>query len=296
MMTDSRRTPKCSLVIPILALAVACGPSDDTADSQQFSRGDVTEYTIEQFMETTNVFGSSFSPDGSKILVSTDETGILNAYAIPVAGGDPIPLTSSTSESIRVASYFPDDERFIYMADVGGNELDHVYARELDGSVTDITPGEGLKAWFGGWAKDDQTFFVGSNERDNRFFDIYEVTVDGYEKTLIYQDETGYGFGGISPDERYIAFTKPKTTSDSDIYLYDREAEEMRRVSPYIRRGTARRTSARMGQASTSRRTREASSLISRRSIWRRASERSSFSPIGTSGSGTSPRVASTWS
>jgi dipeptidyl aminopeptidase/acylaminoacyl peptidase len=233
MTTHSRTFPKHLVSVPILALAVACGPADEAADSQEFSRSDVPEYTIEQFMETTNVFGSSFSPDGSKILVSTDETGIMNAYAIPVAGGDPIPLTSSTSESIRVSSYFPDDERFIYMADIGGNELDHVYVRELDGAVTDLTPGEGLKAWFGGWAKDDQTFFIGSNERDNRFFDIYEVTVDGYEKTLIYQDETGYGFGGISPDERYIVFSKPNTTSDSDIYLYDREAEEMRHLTPH---------------------------------------------------------------
>ena len=231
MIIRSRATPSTLLAVSLLALA--CGVGDEASDSQDFARVDVPEYTIDQFMETTSIFGSSFSPDGTKILVSTDETGILNVYSVPVSGGDPTQLTSSTVESIRASSYFPEDERFIYMADEGGNELDHVYVRELDGSVTDLTPGEGLKASFAGWAKDDQSFYLASNERDQRFFDLFEVSIDGYEKTLMYRDDTGYQFSGVSPDERYIAFVKPTTTNDSDIYLYDREAGEMRHLTPH---------------------------------------------------------------
>lgn len=223
-----------------LALAVAlgsaaCAPEEEASvrDGAADAPRDVPEYTVEQFLATTTYFGSSFSPDGSRILVSSDETGILNAYAIPVDGGEPEPLTRSTEESIRVQRWFPDDERFLYLADEGGNELDHVYAQAPDGTVTDLTPGEGLKAWFGGFAEDGESFFVGSNERDERFFDIYEVTVDGYGKDLVYRDDTGYQFGGVSPDERYLAFTKPNTTTDSDLYLYDRETEEMRHLTPH---------------------------------------------------------------
>jgi dipeptidyl aminopeptidase/acylaminoacyl peptidase len=230
MIVRSRATPT---LLAVSLLALACGSSDQAADSQDFARVDVPEYTIDQFMETTSIFGSSFSPDGTKILVSTDETGILNAYAVPVSGGDPIQLTDSSVESIRASSYFPDDERFIYMADEGGNELDHVYVRELDGTDTDLTPGEGLKAAFAGWANDDASFFLISNERDQRFFDLFQVTIDGYEKTVMYRDETGYQFSGVSPDERYIAFVKPNTTNDTDIFLYDREAGEMRHLTPH---------------------------------------------------------------
>jgi dipeptidyl aminopeptidase/acylaminoacyl peptidase len=219
-----------SLWLLPLVLLVGCQAVDRTQEEPPVA---FEQYTIDQFLETTSVFGGSFSPDESKVLVSSNETGIFNAYAVPVDGSDPVQLTTSTTESIRVAGYFPDDERFAYMADEGGNELDHVYVRELDGLVTDITPGEGLKAIFMGWADDDESFFVGSNERDNRFFDIYEVTVDGYEQSLVYQDDTGYQFGGMSRDERYLVFTKPRTTSDSDIYLYDRETQEMRHLTPH---------------------------------------------------------------
>ncbi len=165
--------------------------------------------------------------------MSSDETGVYNAFAIPVDDGDAIQLTASTTDGIFVRSYFPEDERFIYLADVGGNELDHVYVRELDGSVTDLTPGESLKADFLGWAQDDRSFFISTNERDNRYFDIYEISVDGYEQTLIYEDETGYQFADISPDKRHIAFAKPNTTNDSDIFLYDRETGTMEHLTPH---------------------------------------------------------------
>jgi dipeptidyl aminopeptidase/acylaminoacyl peptidase len=193
----------------------------------------VAQYTIEDFLSNTNVFGSSFAPDKSKILVSSDETGIYNAFAVPVDGGQPVQLTESITDAVLVQSYFPDDERFIYESDQAGNELNHVYVRELDGSVTDLTPGDGLKAGFVGWAQDDRSFFITSNERDNRFFDLYEVMVAGYDRALIYQDDTGYQFADISPDKRYIAFSKPNTTSDSDIYLYDRETKEMSHLTPH---------------------------------------------------------------
>jgi len=151
-----------------------------------------------------------------------------------VDGGEPIQLTESTTDAVLVQSYFPEDERFIYSSDQDGNELTHIYVRELDGSITDVTPGEGLKANFHGWADDDQSFFISTNERDERFFDIYEVGVEpGYERTLIYRDTTGYQFAAISPDERYIAFEKPRTTADSDIYLYDRRADEMVHLTPH---------------------------------------------------------------
>ncbi len=218
------------LVAPLVLAGLFAGCR---ADEGRIEARAVAQYSIEDFVDNTNVFGSSFSPDKSKILVSSNETGVYNAFAIPVDGGEHIQLTESATEGIFVGSYFPEDERFIYNADRGGDELDHVYVRELDGSATDLTPGEGLKANFAGWAQDDRSFFVATNERDNRFFDTYEISLDGYERTLIYQDETGYQFADISPDKRYIVFGKPNTTSDSDMYLYDRETGEMTHLTPH---------------------------------------------------------------
>jgi dipeptidyl aminopeptidase/acylaminoacyl peptidase len=192
------------------------------------------QYTIEQFLGTVNFNGNSFSPDASKILVGSNRTGIYNAYAVPVAGGEPVALTRSTTDNVLPVGYFPTDERFLYESNRGGNELDHLYVQSPGGAVVDLTPGDKLKANFLGWAKDDRSFFAGTNERDPRFFDAYEYQVDGYSRKMIYKDETGLSFAAISPDRGTIALVKSGgSTADSDIYLYDAKSGKTRSITQH---------------------------------------------------------------
>ncbi len=210
-----------------LGLAVAmCMITTFAAEAQRPAK----TYTVEEFLNSESVMGASFSPDGTKVLITSDRTGVMNAYALPINGGAPIPLTTSTTESIIARSYFPTDERFIYEADQGGNELNHVYIRELDGTAKDITPGEKLKASFAGWSDDLKSFFVATNERDPRYFDLYEVALDGYKRTLIYENKNGRDVETMSPDKRYLALSKPNTNKDSDVFLLDRKTGESKEI------------------------------------------------------------------
>jgi len=59
----------------------------------------VKQYTIEQFMNTVRIWGSSFSPDEKSILFSSNKSGIFNVYSVAATGGQPAQLTSSTKES-----------------------------------------------------------------------------------------------------------------------------------------------------------------------------------------------------
>jgi len=63
------------------ALLVLCA----AAASAQTARPS-KQYTIEQFLNTTSMTGASFSADESRILFSSNKTGIWNVYAIPVTG------------------------------------------------------------------------------------------------------------------------------------------------------------------------------------------------------------------
>lgn len=220
-MTPLFSAPAFRLVAATAAALLACALAQAAAAKR---------YTIEELLATEAVSGASFSPDGTKVLITSDRTGILNAYALPVYGGAAIPLTSSTSESIIARSYFPHDERFIYEADQGGNELNHVFVRELDGTARDLTPGARLKASFQGWADDRQSFFVTTNERDPRYFDFYEISLDGYTRTLLYENKDGRNVQAVSADKRFLALGKPNTRKDSDVYLLDRETGEMREL------------------------------------------------------------------
>src|ERR1051325_4605850 len=125
------------VLLPILMLAIAVS----SAVAQQKKAEPVKEYTIEQFMNTVRIGGSSFSSDEKAILFHTNKTGIFNVYSVPVSGGAAAQLTNSTKESTFAVSYFPKDTRFLYTYDRGGNENSHIYLRELDGSERDLKIG-----------------------------------------------------------------------------------------------------------------------------------------------------------
>jgi dipeptidyl aminopeptidase/acylaminoacyl peptidase len=197
-------------------------------------KGAVQQYTIEQFMATTRIGGGSFSSDEKSILFHSNKSGIFNVYTMPVGGGESKQLTNSTKESTYAVSYFPKDARFLYRYDKGGNENDHLYLRELDGTERDLTPGEKTKANFLGWSQDRKSFFFSTNTRDPKFFDIFEMSIADLNPVLIYKDETGYQFGDISNDKKFIAFGKPgNSTADSDVYLYNTETKEMKNITPH---------------------------------------------------------------
>jgi dipeptidyl aminopeptidase/acylaminoacyl peptidase len=193
----------------------------------------VPQYTIEQFLATTTWRGAWFSPDGETLLASGDSTGVANAYAIPLAGGAPRQLTDSKVNAVSVAGYFPTGGRILYASDQGGNEQTHLFVRDAGGATRDLTPGDKLKADFASWAPDDRGFFYTSNERDPQYFDLYEMAVDGYQRTLLYRNDGGFEIGPISRDRRYVALLKAESTADSDIYLYDRSTSQLRNLTAH---------------------------------------------------------------
>jgi dipeptidyl aminopeptidase/acylaminoacyl peptidase len=220
--------------IILFAAPTQAQPSKTKSDAKQSVPRAVKEYTIEQFMNTVRIGGSSFSSDEKSILFHSNKSGIFNVYSVPVTGGAPTQLTSSTKESTFSVSYFPHDARILYTYDRGGNENSHIYVRELNGTERDLTPGEKVKANFLGWSFDRKSFFFSTNERDARFFDIYEMPLDTFKPSLIYKDETGLDFGDISNDKMYITFQKNgASTSDSDVYIYNVNTKDLKNITAH---------------------------------------------------------------
>lgn len=224
-----------------LSLALAgCSPATPPGDAPSAAtpaaaavQKQVKRYDIDTLLSNLRLTGADVSPDASKVLFASNATGVFNLYEVAVTGGEPVALTRSTTDAHYAIGYFPADGRVLYTADQGGNELNHVYVRELDGSTRDLTPCEKCKATFAGWADDDQSFFVMTNERDERYFDIYEYAVDGYARTLLFQNELGVFPSAISRDKRHVALGKINTTNDSDILLYDRESKSVRNLTAH---------------------------------------------------------------
>lgn len=193
----------------------------------------VKRYTAEQFMATTSLRGASFSADEKRIMYSSNESGIFNAYSIPVTGGKADALTKSTTDTTFAVAYFPDDDRILFTRDAGGDENNHLFVRERDGSEKDLTPGTKLKASFFGWKRDGSAFYLTTNERNPKFFDLYKVDAKTYARTMLFQNDEALQPETISDDEKWIAFNKPNTTNDSNIYLHDVAKKETKLITPH---------------------------------------------------------------
>jgi dipeptidyl aminopeptidase/acylaminoacyl peptidase len=180
-------------------------------------------YSARTFYETTSygmasADGIAFSRDGRNLLITSDASGVFNAYTLPVAGGDPAQVTRSTDNATFGASYFPNDDRILFTADQGGNELTHLYVRAPDGTVRDLTPGERHKANFHGFSADGRSLFVSTNERNPQMFDVYAYDAATYERRLIFQNE-GFLVGDVARDGRHVALVKAHSSANSDLYL-----------------------------------------------------------------------------
>ncbi|MDT8409521.1 MAG: prolyl oligopeptidase family serine peptidase [Wenzhouxiangellaceae bacterium] len=200
--------------------------SQDTAGDKE-SGAEIPRYSIEQFMDTEQIGGASFSPDGKTVAFSSNRSGVYNVYTQALDGDEAAALTDSTGDPKFLQAYFPNDDgnehRLIFSGDQGGNELDHVYLRSADGSVVDLTPGDELKADFAGFSADGGKFWIASNERDNSVFDLYEYDAETLVRQLLLENTAAAFLGPVSPDGRYVALSKVHLRSNTDILLFDRE-------------------------------------------------------------------------
>ena len=222
------RILKPTLFILLSTFIITCTSTENQKEAKP------ALYSIEQFMNVERVFGSSFSPDESKILINSKLSGIYNVYEIDIATGTKTQLTTSTSNAIYGRSYFPEDERIIYTSDQEGNEISHIYLRDENGAATDITPDSIAKSNFGGWNHAKTKFYVSSNKRDPKYFDLYTTTIESnnasetqvFPSEMIYQNNDGLNLSSISTNERYFALSKSITTNRTEMYLLDSESGE----------------------------------------------------------------------
>lgn len=209
-----------SVVVLATLVGAGCGAQCDKGSDGEAVAGPSQTYTMEQFMKTVSVGGGSFNPDETKLLISSNETGIFNVSVIDVSTGEQTAVTEGDDTTFGVG-FFPEDERILFTRDRAGDENNHLYLRDLDGTVTDLTQGAETKEQFFGWAYDLKSFFTINNSRDPKYFDLYEWSVTDLEPKILYRNETGLTPAAISPDKRWVALSKTNTTNDSDLFVLD---------------------------------------------------------------------------
>jgi prolyl oligopeptidase len=187
--------------------------------TQNESHGKPIQYQTADYFNLTNYTGCTVSYDNKSVLVSSDKSGCYNLYQYSLDGLQVTQLTHSNTDSIIAVSWFPNDSRLLYTCDSAGNELNHIFVMTPQRQTVDLTPGRRLKSKFVSWQRDASGFFVLTNERDSRVFDLYRYASDDYQRQLIFENKECWTMELVSPDGNWLALRKIHSNASSDIYL-----------------------------------------------------------------------------
>jgi dipeptidyl aminopeptidase/acylaminoacyl peptidase len=210
------------------------------------------QYSLETFLSVYKTWGASFSPEEKAVAFITNRSGQFNIWTVDchtslamteksAMGGEAKQLTDY-EDAVFFVTWCKHENSLIFSQDRGGNENFHLYimpAIQLDsrrrgndkerggGDAVDLTPGEEVNAMFLGWAHDGHRFLFHTNQRDPRFFDVYLYDLRTRQAKMIFENETGLEFSAMDNEVTKLAFTKPYTQVNSDVFLYDIEAETL---------------------------------------------------------------------
>jgi len=168
-----------------LALAATLGALEIAGQSSALAAEDAP-IPVRDFFRNPERALFRISPDGKTLAFMQPFERRMNIYVQPLAGGEPVRLTSETARDIP-NHFWKGPDRLVYVKDFGGDENFHVVAVARDGSGSkDLTPFEGVRAEIIDGLRDfPDLMLVGLNKRNKEAFDAYRLDLKTGELTLI---------------------------------------------------------------------------------------------------------------
>jgi protease II len=159
----------------------------------------------------------SVAADGNTVYFISDREGHPEAWQVPRTGGPPRRLFSSFERVGRVQPS-PTGPRLVVASDIGGDEHWALTLWEADGTgPRALTHVPGRIHEPGAW-RDGRNYLFRSNERDVRFFDIYEVDLERTDPPRCIREEDALLGVAAARGDR-VLLVRSRTNIDTDLIL-----------------------------------------------------------------------------
>lgn len=187
----------------LLAFAVGLAPA--------YAQNSTTLIDRELLFGPPQIAGGQLSPDGKWMSFLKPYKGTMNVWVkkaeAPFASARP--LTADTLRPLRNYFWSRDGKYILYVQDKGGDENFNVYAvnpADANEAGKDIPVNRGLTDYKGVRTliydvpkADPDAIYVGLNDRDKAWHDLYKVSISSGQKTLLRQNNdkdriTGWNF------------------------------------------------------------------------------------------------------
>ncbi|MBV9019617.1 MAG: S9 family peptidase [Ktedonobacteraceae bacterium] len=203
-----------------------------------------TKYSFEHYLNMRKAYDPSFSPDGQQLSFLTDITGVAEVWSVPVDTRAPHPLwpeqLTFRGERITNAVCSPTARTLLVSGDIGGNEHTQLYELSTgDSTLSPLTEQARVIYSFGGWSPDGKRITYSSNERDVRYFDVYERDMhSGQVSRLLTHDSANYAYR-YSPDGQHILVSRHVSNIRNQLLLLDTTTNDVRMLTPEDDGGSA---------------------------------------------------------
>jgi dipeptidyl aminopeptidase/acylaminoacyl peptidase len=220
-------------------LSFGCGPGKGatiTVTGKPTAHAPTAPVPLAEYFKVSRVSGfASFSSDESLVAYVTDAGGRMDVWVAPVGGGEPRQVTH-VEGFVAGVSFSPTQDMLVYGADVGGNELPHLFlTNAAGGAPKDLNAGDPAtsRADLVRWADDGKSFLYISNRRDEKYLDLYEYVLATGKSELLWESSGTLAFALPSRDHKRYAILETISDVNANIYLAQRGKKETVLLTPH---------------------------------------------------------------
>ncbi|GAB5480459.1 MAG: S9 family peptidase [Parasphingorhabdus sp.] len=199
--------------------AIAPKPAALVADQVPDIPMSVVEKT-RPYMEFRTARFVDWDPVTRAMLVRTRfaDTSQLHKIARPLSAREQLTFGD---EPARSASYAPDGSALLFQKDIGGNEVNQIFALK-DGVPKMLTDGKSRNS-LGPWSSKGNLLAFGSNKRTGLYNDIYLMNPAKPDSAIMLVASSGGGWFPIdfSPDDKHLLVFNYVSVTDNQLHLID---------------------------------------------------------------------------
>lgn len=185
----------------------------------------------EVFFDDPIISGGRLSPDGSYISFLSPYEGTRNIFVKPLDAPfeEAIPVTNVTERPIMNYFWSRDGRFLLYVMDKGGDENFNIYAVDpteaapgVIPEARNITKRDGVRAAIYHISRiDPDLMFVGMNDRDPAWHDLYSLKISTGELTLLRQNNNRYTSWIFDYEDKLRMATRSNIDGSNELFRMD---------------------------------------------------------------------------